>query len=264
MITSCILVGCGGIGSLLAEPLARLLAWHPAARGATLTLCDGDSYEAGNASRQLYSAELEGENKARATTGRIRAALGQGGALRIERPLEEYARADVLEHELLRCDSLDRRAHVLLVLAADNHATHREALDAADAVSERSDVTILRPGNGAGARWGLVTVSAYATRAGQRITSDPRMSHPEIGSPHDRVPGGGCAAVVASEPQRLASNALAAALALAYVSALLDDRAWPEEMHGELGDGLEDRGTAWRCGPAGPMISESRESAAIR
>jgi hypothetical protein len=147
--------------------------------------------------------------------------------------------------------------HNLVILAVDNAATHRAALDAVDdTLLHRPclDCTVLRPGNGAGQRWGLVTVSGVGWRAGKRIGSDPRTLHPEIREPADRVPGAGCAAVAPSEPQRIASNALAAAMTLAYVSAILDDRAWPDEHHAELGDGREDKGCAWRSGPAGPMV----------
>lgn len=235
------LVGCGGIGSLLAEPLARLLMFHEHGREATLVLVDGDRFEPHNAARQLFPAGLAG-NKADVTRDRLTVSLG----FPVAESVPSFMDAEGFAHEMGFA-----RSHRVFILAVDNVATHRVCLDALD--DARGDVTILRPGNGAGDSWGLVSVCATVVRRSQWLTADPRDTHEEIMAPRDVAPRGGCAATIPGEPQRLASNMLAAAMTVAYVSAILDDRMVPDEWMGELTGPL-----AWRGGPAGELVDAGR------
>ena len=43
-IDSCLMVGCGGIGSMLIEPLYRLLTYHPLGTD-NIVVCDNDKLE---------------------------------------------------------------------------------------------------------------------------------------------------------------------------------------------------------------------------
>lgn len=73
-----VLVGCGGTGSHLAQALARL-ASHVRDGGGqapALTFVDGDTVEAKNVGRQLFSRADIGHNKAQALAARFGAVFG--------------------------------------------------------------------------------------------------------------------------------------------------------------------------------------------
>lgn len=249
-----ILVGLGGVGSILAEPLARLLAWH--SRGTrSLMLVDGDRYDAGNQARQMFPAGAGGERKARVQAIRLADALGVSCEAGGIEAWPEYASAA----DVVRLAGAAKRP--LILCAVDNAASHKACLDASDEIMRHAErCYVVRPGNGAGERWGLVTVSCHARARYGDLTADPRRTHEEVGQPSDYVPGTlpGCAAQAPSEPQRLASNMMAAAWALAYVSAILDGRAFPDETLCEMGDGRENVKSTWRAGPAGPFVPAER------
>lgn len=73
------LVGCGGTGSHIAQSLARIAAHVQASGLPSLKLCfiDGDTVEAKNVGRQLFSPAEIGRNKAQTLAARFSAALGQ-------------------------------------------------------------------------------------------------------------------------------------------------------------------------------------------
>ena len=60
-----VLIGLGGIGSQLLPSLVRYLSFSPEPRP-LLVLVDGDAYEPGNRSRQLFPDDALGTNKAEA------------------------------------------------------------------------------------------------------------------------------------------------------------------------------------------------------
>lgn len=72
------LVGCGGTGSHIAQALARLAAHCRDSGGPHMILgfIDGDTVEAKNVGRQLFSAADIGRNKAVALAGRFSAVFG--------------------------------------------------------------------------------------------------------------------------------------------------------------------------------------------
>ncbi|MEI8305612.1 MAG: PRTRC system ThiF family protein [Chloroflexales bacterium] len=74
------LVGCGGIGSHLAQSLARLSAHVREQSGPplALTFIDGDTVERRNVGRQLFTAREVGKPKAQVLAERLNAAFGLG------------------------------------------------------------------------------------------------------------------------------------------------------------------------------------------
>jgi PRTRC genetic system ThiF family protein len=70
------LVGCGGTGSHIAQSLARIVA-HVGERNLQLIFIDGDTVEAKNVGRQLFSPAEVGRSKAKSLAARFNAALGQ-------------------------------------------------------------------------------------------------------------------------------------------------------------------------------------------
>jgi PRTRC genetic system ThiF family protein len=72
------LIGCGGTGSHIAQSLARLASHCESTNGPRIQLVfvDGDTVEAKNVGRQLFSAADVGKNKAQALAGRFGAVFG--------------------------------------------------------------------------------------------------------------------------------------------------------------------------------------------
>ena len=101
-----VLVGCGGIGSQLAGPLARYLAGRPQPRP-VLVLADGDRFEAANLARQACTAGDLGLNKAE-VLGRLARSAG-------------LAVSVIPEHVTAANVGLVVREGDLVLLAVDNH-----------------------------------------------------------------------------------------------------------------------------------------------
>ena len=78
-----VLIGLGGIGSQLLPSLVRYLSFRPEPRP-LLVLVDGDAYEPGNRSRQLFPDDALGTNKAEALAQVFRGG-GLGGRRRSPR-----------------------------------------------------------------------------------------------------------------------------------------------------------------------------------
>lgn len=95
-----VLVGCGGTGSHIAQTLARLAAHVRDTGGPSITLAfvDGDTVEAKNVGRQLFSPADVGKNKAKVLAARFNAVFGLDilafphmlGNQRIQRPEGSY------------------------------------------------------------------------------------------------------------------------------------------------------------------------------
>lgn len=219
-IHDALLVGCGGTGGYLAEPLARLLAFHPKASG-RLTVADGDTYEEDNARRQVFPFAALGLNKAAVTAERLTAALP---------PLRESvqvlngylsalsAAGAIVSHRQRQRDARrnNERPALLVIAAVDNHAT-RNFLIRGLTEAEDLDFLFLSPGNaldrGQILSWGRV--------AGQTTGPHPFDTHPELKDPEDRMPGG-CAQAAPSTPQLIGANMAAATFTLWALQAWLD------------------------------------------
>lgn len=241
-LTACVLVGCGGTGGMLAEPLARLLAYHPNGLGPTprvsqLALVDGDTFEARNAQRQLGTEP--GVLKAVALAARV--------------PVPHVVIPKYVDRQSFREDVLggipDHATRGLgVILAVDNHATRKEILLALQDAGVQN-LLCLSPGNDL--RHGQVI--CWARSGGVDLIPNPLSSYkdgtpryPELDRPTDRLPGG-CIAAAPSTPQLLLANALAATICLAYVTAWLDDAV----IYPRTDFGHPDR-LAWRVRPDDP------------
>lgn len=222
MVDACILVGCGGTGSLLVEPLSRLLAYHAssavAKREPGLVLCDGDRFESKNAARQLGCEP--GAFKANVAAQRARLALPAPCVLESCGYLDRGSMTEILQGLEATCP--------LVVLAVDNHATRRECMLAWEA--NVSDGLLVSPGN----ELTDGSVLAWLRRHERNLTPSPLEvgpdgpSHPELLKPSDRMPGG-CIEQAPSAPQLISANLMAASLTLAIVSNYLDGEPVPGE-----------------------------------
>lgn len=211
------IIGAGGTGSHLIEPLAKLLQYHINGTS-NITLIDGDSYEEANGTRQLFNPQFVGVNKAEATVQKfpwlgIRAiGLYVNGSRFIEL-------IDTVSDE-------DITANFLVIMAVDNLATRKAVIEALEE-SDYQNYTIISPGNA----YSHGEVLIYQVRYAKAITTNPLERYPTLANPEDKIPGAGCEEEAVSTPQLITANACAAIGVLLSVSAMLDGKNWFEEIH---------------------------------
>jgi len=200
------LVGCGGVGSWLAEAVARYLASLP--QPPNLVIVDGDAYSRENAARQRIGPQDIGVNKAIAIARRLSSILPELSIKPVDRFLGERNAAEIIGEESLT------------IAAPDNHATRL-------AISRRCQ----RLRNGAAVFAGneMVdgAVQVYVRRNGRELQPPPERYHPEIAMPRDRSPAEMSCEEIAARPgggQVIFANFTVAAIALNVVYALLHGR----------------------------------------
>lgn len=206
MIGSVHLIGLGGTGSALAEPLARLLRYHPnAGKDTELFLWDGDQFTESNEARQLRASP--GMNKAN-VHGLI---LG-----------DLFVRTTSLPRYITPDDwsSLAIGATDIVILAVDNDRTRHDALMAfrcrhLDGPPRKPSLIVL-PGNDD--HIGSL-VAADSLHIDELLADHEELVEPKDDRPHD----GSCMERAASGmPQTITANFTAAALALWAVTNWLD------------------------------------------
>lgn len=204
-ISNVILVGLGGTGSALADPLARLLAFHPnAGRMTRLELWDGDSYDDANVARQVGC--VPGEKKAQVWGERLRPFVQTTIEPGYIKSPDDWKHADIL------------------ILAVDNWATRRAVL----AAPPRG--LVILPGNDEH----IGTCNFYhrgslASMVVGGIEIDGLGTPPDLPTVEDEIPReGGCQAKAVSEPQTITANLTAATLVMWGVTNWLDGKdVWP-------------------------------------
>jgi molybdopterin/thiamine biosynthesis adenylyltransferase len=189
-----VLIGCGGIGSQLLDPLCRYLAHRPEPRP-LLVIVDGDAFEASNLNRQACTRRDLGTNKAEALA-------------RVARDYRIACQAVGEPVDETNVRQMVREGDVLL-LAVDNHRTralvdrHVASLDNATLISGGNDET---DGN----------VQLVRRRDGWSVDGHLTEIHPEIGEAADgeeqREPG--CQVMAVERPQLLVTNLMVASAML--------------------------------------------------
>jgi molybdopterin/thiamine biosynthesis adenylyltransferase len=191
-----LIVGLGGIGSHLAEPLARYLAVM--SEPPTLVLIDGDSYTRGNLSRQRVSARDIGTNKAASQSRRLAAEFP---SLRIT-PRESY-----VDERNVRNLVIEKSC---VFSCVDNHAT-RKLLS--DSVLGLRTGLLLSAGNDLTDG----NMQVFQRRNGRNISPPLDAYHDEIRNPQDVNPAHLSCEELAHQPQSaqvIMANFTAAALLL--------------------------------------------------
>ena len=210
------LLGVGGTGTHLADPLSRLLIHHCPnnQQDFNFVIIDGDSYEEKNSERQLFDKSLVGKNKADATSQKLTHAQIT--------PIKTY----INEHLFTQLiQSITRDESVLIILAVDNHATRKDVITAIDKKGLKNFV-VISPGNSYSSGQAVV----YSKWEGDLLTDHPFDKYQELKEPKDSIPNG-CAAQTPSIPQLITANACAALATLLTVSAMLDGKGWFDEIH---------------------------------
>ncbi len=195
-----VLVGLGGIGSQLLPSLVRYLALRPEPRP-LLVLVDGDVYEPGNRTRQVFPDSAVGSNKAEALA-------------EVYRGLTVQAVADYLTEGNVA--TVIRDGDVVL-LAVDNHWTrflvdrHLAGLQEVTLISGGNDET---DGN----------VQLVRRRNGQFVDGSLAEIHVEIGraTPDEFAQRHGCERQAEERPQLVVTNLMVASAMLNCLWAVLE------------------------------------------
>jgi molybdopterin/thiamine biosynthesis adenylyltransferase len=186
-----IVIGLGGIGGFVTEPLCRFLNYGDSVK--EVVLVDGDIYEAGNASRQNA---VPGMNKADAWSHRMSKMFPQ---LKI-RSVAEFVTPENV------ASVIADKSHVLMCV--DNHATR---LLVQERCERLKNVVLISGGN----EYFDGNVQVFAKRNGRASGPPISKHHPEILNPSDRRPDEiGCDEEAESKPQLLFANLMAASLML--------------------------------------------------
>ena len=209
------IVGVGGTGSHLVEPLVRLLAYHENGTR-RITLIDGDVYEEGNMERQLFDRQFLNQNKASAMAER----LNFIEVNTVERYIDQAGFISVLDRYVPNVEET-----VLVITSVDNHRTRFDILNA---LESRPNVVVINPGNALASGH----VMAWVKSDSEMRLVHPFDRYPDIRNPTDAIPGQeGCQAVAVSQPQLIIANAFAAVLTLNMVHSILNDIPIFDEVH---------------------------------
>lgn len=181
-------IGAGGIGSHLIEPLSRYL--HHSNQEVEITIYDGDNFEDRNQERQRC---IGTENKAEYTVNSLK-----GVFQKIHfRAKSEY----VTDENVITAI----RENDVVFLCVDNHATRKLVSDRCE---ELDNVTLISGGND----YTDGNVIVYVRKDGKDVTKPPTALHPKIAKPDDKNPGDtpadrqGCDTQVNINPQLLFTN----------------------------------------------------------
>ncbi len=182
-------IGAGGIGCYLVEPLSRYLS-HSEDQ-IEITVIDGDIYEERNRERQRFTGC---NNKAEETISQYR---------------EEFPKIHFRsKSEYITDDNVitNIRENDTVMLCVDNHATRKLV---SDRCAELENITLISGGND----YTDGNVICYIRKDGKDVTKSPTDLYPKIANPEDKNPGdvvnverSGCQQQVAAQPQLLFTN----------------------------------------------------------
>ncbi|MBA3688491.1 MAG: ThiF family adenylyltransferase [Chloroflexi bacterium] len=195
-----VLVGLGGIGSQLLPSLVRYLAFRPEPRP-LLVLVDGDAYEPGNRTRQVFPETAIGANKAEALAEVYR-------GLTIQAVTDYLTEANVA--------TVIRDGDVVL-LAVDNHWS-RFLVDRH--LAGLAEVTIISGGNDETDG----NVQLVRRRGGQFVDGSLAEIHVEIGRATEAefAARNGCERQAEQRPQLVVTNLMVASAMLNCLWAVLE------------------------------------------
>ncbi len=205
-----VVVGLGGIGGAVLQPLALFL--HSHGISVRLVLVDGDEFEPKNAERQIFQSL---GNKAQVKAAETVKLLGDSSVTVV--PVADYITPENVASIIKTGD--------FVFLCVDNHPTrklvsqHWETL--ADVILFSGGNEGVNPPRERGT-YGNVQIAVRGN--GENLTVPITRYHPEITRTKDKLPHElGCGQLVASTPQILFTNlAVASAMLNAFFAQLCD------------------------------------------
>jgi molybdopterin/thiamine biosynthesis adenylyltransferase len=158
-------VGVGGIGGYLIEPLARYLSYCE--DSCEITVIDGDVFEERNKERQRFTAY---ENKAENTVAQLKEQFPKIHF----RAKPEYLTEDNIITSIREGD--------VVFLCVDNHATRKLVSDRCE---ELDNVNLISGGND----YTDGNIIVYQRKNGKDIGKPPTKLYAKIAQPEDKNPG---------------------------------------------------------------------------
>lgn len=216
MIKKIKVIGAGGIGSYLIEPLSRYLSY--AEESSEVTVIDGDKYEAKNGDRQRFT---EHENKATHTAASLRKQFTNVHF----RSKEQYLTKKNVIASIREDD--------VVFLCVDNHATRKLVSDRCE---ELQNVTLISGGND----YTDGNVIVYLRQNGKDLTKSPTSLFKSINEPQDENPGedfqdnGSCETLTESAPQLLFTNLAIASSMLNCYYAVVQNNVNFEQVYVDI------------------------------
>ena len=211
-------VGCGGTGSYLIDPLLRLMSYHP--NGCcNVTLYDGDEYEKKNNVRQIVGNDAIDTNKAEATKNRILQQIPNVNVNVVPYFIDEDSFITYLLSENTQEDKLH-----LIVMCVDNERARYDVIRAADHCNKKHgiDFAMVLPGN----EYNTAQCLWYVRKDDFLYSSHPFDNAYNWAHPTDK-PRGSCQYEAVSTPQLLTANFAASFMSLLVVEKLLNDQDLP-------------------------------------
>jgi molybdopterin/thiamine biosynthesis adenylyltransferase len=182
-------IGAGGIGGHLVEPLARYLSYCEG--NSEITVIDGDKFEDRNKERQRF---VSCENKATHTVAQLKEQFPKIHF----RAKGEYLTEDNVITSIREGD--------IIFMCVDNHATRKLVSDRCE---ELDNVTLISGGND----YTDGNVIVYRRENGNDLSKAPTKLYSKIANPEDKNPGKltdeerqGCQREAQTNPQLLFAN----------------------------------------------------------
>lgn len=228
-----IIVGAGGIGTWLAEGVARLLEWkYP---NSALIIVDGDNYEEKNKERQHFSKM---GNKASVKALELTQQFSKTTFIPLPKWIvgDDFKGVSDVDSPKIKATDLLMDGDVVLAVV-DNFAARKILFDAA---SKLDNIDVFTGGND-DALFG--STYHYQRRNGIEITEHPVTYHPEYENPPDKNPGEmSCQerAEIDGGTQLLATNMAVASIILGQINHVIVEGKDPEvtEIYFDLGLGM--------------------------
>jgi molybdopterin/thiamine biosynthesis adenylyltransferase len=207
------IIGLGGVGSILVERLCRFLNYTREIE-ASVTLVDGDEYEAKNYERQEFSTF---GNKAEV----------KASDLDIQFPDISIDVFPAFVNETTIMNVV--KEGDIVILCVDNHKT-RNIVN--NYCKNMKNVTLISGGNE------LVdgNVQTYIRKDGSDITPDIAAYHPEIANPDDKLPEElSCEQLSQSEPQLYFANlGVATIMCWSFYNAVIKEDIEASEVYFDI------------------------------
>jgi len=208
-----VIIGLGGIGSILCERIARYLTYS-AEEGVKLLLVDGDEYEAKNFERQDFTRM---GNKAEVKAADLKMQFSRLNVSSYPAFVNPTNLAQVITEGSI------------VFLCVDNHKTR---MIVSNYTNKLTDVTLISGGND------LIdgNVQIYIRKDGSDITPDLCSYHPEIANPDDKLPEEmSCEELAESEPQLYFTNlGVATIMCWAFYNAVVKGECERSEVYFDI------------------------------
>jgi molybdopterin/thiamine biosynthesis adenylyltransferase len=214
------IIGAGGIGGWLLEPLARYLNYKEEDDEVELTVIDGDTFEERNMERQKCNGEME--NKARHL---VKSLAIQFPNVHFRAKKQFVTSKNVIQ--LIREDDV-------VFMCVDNHATRKLVCDRC---WELNNVLLISGGN----EYTDGNVNVYCRKNGKEQQRPITAYQHKIANPEDENPGDltdeereGCQEEARSKPQLLFMNLAIASTMLNVYYAHEQGEAYFEQVYVDI------------------------------